>query len=722
MIDWTEGRNDVPSPAQAAAEDAARRVCGVVADVLDSIAAGAVSLGAYREAMQARDVTLTDVIAAHDLAREAEAQHIRYPPIHLGMPDKDRARALKGWRKPPLAEARAVLGALAEDWSAGRPRLQSITARMVIAEDGTARPQFLAHERRDVQRKDRVILNLDASADRMLAAAVFGSDAKMETIGACRFARVVQVAGTSFAKTAVGVVKGREGAATAEQRMKFIVEGLRVLVRTHGAGRVACITYKDLVPEIAKRVPGILTAHFGRLRGLNAMKGAAVLVVVGRPLPPARAMEDDARALVRGTGRVLDLPGEYRLEHRGVRMRDGRRIGLPMRVHPDPVVDALRAAACEREVEQAIDRLRAVRREGDPPTIFILSDEVLNVTLDEIMDARAWAAGLAMGDDLVDGRPVVVGERWTGQAAGGVILEDMDSGRPLAERQAETVTATVGGDLVAKAVQFRCEDDEAQSPINIFSKPTALRFVLAGTILEGERNTRPVFIPEHLARALPALRRMIAQAEGRGLRGLALADKAMIELAKSAKIAAMKDAPKTKPEAAVTWLSDALDRAAAAAGFAGFEAWAAAAGADGLLWRTLILLARGDDAVRASAWQDARFARFADGVLCGLWGRALAVLDQAPIGLPRIEAAALTMEMVAGLLMGVGEWAATVLALPRTLGAVVEAAMSHPFFTLRQVVTLDDALRVLAAASEEGGAMVPGMSGRGVEGRACAAT
>ncbi len=428
MIDWTKGRSDVPSAEQAAAQDVARRVCGVLVEVLDGMAAGAIGLDTYREAMEARGVTLADLVAACDVAREAEAQHFRDPPIHLGMSDKDRARAMKGWRKPPLAEARPMLDALAEDWSAGRPRLQSISARLVLAEDGTPRTQYVAHERKPPQRAGRAIINLDASADRMLTDAVFGSDVTVETIEARRFARVVQVAGVSFSMSAVGVAKAKEGGASAEQRVKFAVEGLRLLVKAYGAQRVACITYKGLAPEVAKRVPGILTAHFGRLRGLNAMERAAALVVVGRPLPPEQAMEDQARALARGTGRVLALPGKYQREHRGVRMRDGRRIGLPMWVHPDPVVDALRAAACEREVEQAIDRLRAVRREGDPPTIYLLADEVLDLTLDEVMDARAWIAGLAAGDGLRDGRPVVVGEQWTRLAAGGVVLEDIDSG------------------------------------------------------------------------------------------------------------------------------------------------------------------------------------------------------------------------------------------------------------------------------------------------------
>ncbi len=184
---------------------------------------------------------------------------------------------------------------------------------------------------------------------------------------------------------------------------------------------------------------------------------------------------------------------------------------------------------------------------------------------------------------------------------------------------------------------------------------------------------------------------------GRGIRSLALRDKAMIELVNSAKMGAMKNAPKPKPDDAVTWLSDALD-----GGVAGtFEARAEAEGANTVLWRALWTLARGYDAVRASAWKDARFARFADGVLCDEWGRALAAMDAAPAGSPLMQLAALSMEMVVGVLLGVGEPAATIRALPRTLGAVAGAAIAHPFFTQRQVVTLGDILRVLVAVGED---------------------
>jgi hypothetical protein len=127
-------------------------------------------------------------------------------------------------------------------------------------------------------------------------------------------------------------------------------------------------------PDGATRRHAIELAHFGAVEGSNAFAGVRHVVVVSWPLPPAGAMERQARAL---TGAVP--PGEvgasgYPMAPAGISLRDGSGRGVEVPRHPDQLVEAMRWAATEGRMVQLADRARGVRRGPEAPLdVWILS-------------------------------------------------------------------------------------------------------------------------------------------------------------------------------------------------------------------------------------------------------------------------------------------------------------------------------------------------------------
>ena len=81
---------------------------------------------------------------------------------------------------------------------------------------------------------------------------------------------------------------------------------------------------------------------------------------------------------------------------RGVRMREGGAEAMRVTVHPDPRVQLLLEQHREREVEQALDRLRLVHNAA-PKTVYLLTGVVTDTTVDVL---TGWPTLRAGGDPL----------------------------------------------------------------------------------------------------------------------------------------------------------------------------------------------------------------------------------------------------------------------------------------------------------------------------------
>lgn len=123
------------------------------------------------------------------------------------------------------------------------------------------------------------------------------------------------------------------------------------------------------------------TLHFGKLRGVDAYRGVRVLVVLSRPMPPPHVVEDLADILFGVEVERLPWGEFYPMEDVQRIMQDGTTMSAKAYRHPDPRAEAVRWAACEAEIIQAIGRGRGIHRTAANPLNVIV---VSNVPLDDV--------------------------------------------------------------------------------------------------------------------------------------------------------------------------------------------------------------------------------------------------------------------------------------------------------------------------------------------------
>jgi hypothetical protein len=142
------------------------------------------------------------------------------------------------------------------------------------------------------------------------------------------------------------------------------------------------------VPRPGVALPeGIALEHFNAIAGLDDHKHVALLMTIGRTLPPPAAVEAIAGALS-GAQPALEAPTGrgYGKVPRAIRMADGTgREVEGCSQHVDPLAEAVRYQICEAELIQSIGRGRGVNRTASTPLeVDIVGDEVLPVSVDQV--------------------------------------------------------------------------------------------------------------------------------------------------------------------------------------------------------------------------------------------------------------------------------------------------------------------------------------------------
>ena len=177
--------------------------------------------------------------------------------------------------------------------------------------------------------------------------------------------------------------------------------------RAGAPGRVLVVAQERIEEALqaAGNLPGnIEWGHHNGVRGRDVWGpngkdgGVALLIVVGRTMPPSTAIARMGEAL---TGQAMPA----RQYERGTAWRelaDGSARRCEAMRYPDPVGEALRWQACEAEVMQIIGRARGVNRSADNPVdVLVLTDTPLPLpvtlisaaTLDPSPDDLMLAAG-----------------------------------------------------------------------------------------------------------------------------------------------------------------------------------------------------------------------------------------------------------------------------------------------------------------------------------------
>ncbi|MGM0583280.1 MAG: hypothetical protein ACQEUZ_01320 [Pseudomonadota bacterium] len=231
--------------------------------------------------------------------------------------------------------------------------------------------------------RDIPVLHLDATLRAALARRIF-PDLELEEIEAAMpHARLKLIAG-SFGKGSLCAGSARETAERRrrERRLAECVDYVRWEAKRVAPGRTLVITYKDCEAAFSD-IPGVATAHFNAIAGLDAYKDVRLLVVVGRPLPSAQEARHMAGAIFGAWTR-----DRYQSVRKGVRMRDGGVRGVSVLRCEDDEAETVRAAICDDELIQAIGRGRGVNRTADDPLeMQVLADVALPLVHDEV---RAW--------------------------------------------------------------------------------------------------------------------------------------------------------------------------------------------------------------------------------------------------------------------------------------------------------------------------------------------
>ena len=229
------------------------------------------------------------------------------------------------------------------------------------------------------------LLHLDATLRPELAAAVLpGLDCV--TVEALAPHQHVRLISGSFGKGKL-CPDPRAGAVETQRRanrLQECVDYVRWHALRHAGGRILVITYQGVEAAFAD-IPGVETAHYNAVAGLDRWGDISALFLIGRPLPSSGDLGEM-------TGPLFDrsVQGDYAAHDVGVVLESGRASAIRAIRHTDPFAEVLRGAICDDEVMQALGRGRGVNRTADTPLeVHVMADVVLPVAYQRV---QAWAA------------------------------------------------------------------------------------------------------------------------------------------------------------------------------------------------------------------------------------------------------------------------------------------------------------------------------------------
>jgi hypothetical protein len=331
---------------------------------------------------------LSEIEAAAAFASE----HARgvYMPGLLNMEEDDALARVGRLERCPGGAITRMLKTLAAEMKLGRGLLHGVEVR-----DDEVR----LHWRRKPKLGTEAVLIIDADADESIGRVLWGRRLRHLSLPVRRNAIVTQVTDATFSKSSLIDLgwQSEKALKTAGRTRERVSRFIGDCVTVYGSNKVLVVANKPVRCALTGENPsatlpaaadlgGAAIAHFGNIRGIDAWKDYACVVIVGREQPRPEAVEAQARALYWDDPEPLGLTGAYGTERRGYRLNSDCRAGADVWVHPDPRVQRLHELPREREVGQAVDRLRLVHRE-QPAHVYLLGSLPVDVTVDRLIDA-----------------------------------------------------------------------------------------------------------------------------------------------------------------------------------------------------------------------------------------------------------------------------------------------------------------------------------------------
>ena len=224
---------------------------------------------------------------------------------------------------------------------------------------------------------DCPVLYLDATARLSVAERWLGPITRLADVqAAAPHMDVIQVHDRVFGYSSMiaRASVGPDKAALANQRR--VAEVMHV-AGTAAGGTGLLVGPKAMIAQMQTQglIPGTWdVANFGALRGVDSFRGVSVAIVVSRQLPPPAEVERMASIIFASD--VQTVPSWYPIRAGARLMSDGTGRAAEFECHPDERVEAIRCLICEAEVQQAIGRVRGVRRKADDPVLVIVLNGV----------------------------------------------------------------------------------------------------------------------------------------------------------------------------------------------------------------------------------------------------------------------------------------------------------------------------------------------------------
>lgn len=373
----------IPHEAIAGMGDAVGRgPVGAVADLLSFRESVARALAANGPGPVRRSVLRDAGLSAEDCDRAValERWRMKDPDLHPGISGGERQRALRiaaeNARVLQLAALWQALGHFLAGSSAtsGRLRIRDADA------SGCHRIDLRQVRRLHESLRGKPILHLDATMRPDLVRSIL-PELAIETIDVAAPQMHVRHIQGSFGKTMLCPSPGLppEEVRRRENRLRECVDHVRWHAQRVFPRPVLVVTYQAIEAAF-QDIPNVEVAHFNAVAGLDRFKDVALLISIGRPLPPSQELHALA-------GAYFDhVPeGRYRKHCAGIRMRSGETRGIDVIHHEDERAETLRAAICDDELIQVIGRGRGVNRTMDNPLeVHVLADTALPLIYDRL--------------------------------------------------------------------------------------------------------------------------------------------------------------------------------------------------------------------------------------------------------------------------------------------------------------------------------------------------
>ena len=196
---------------------------------------------------------------------------------------------------------------------------------------------------------------------------------------------ITQVVGMPVGKSSLQPLKANKRKPEEEARVcrkrQRLVDAVRHLVRGR---RGLVITYQSIEQEFAG-IEGVDTAHFGAIEGIDRWGDVDVLVMIGRPLPKTRDIQNMAAAV---TGKPV-IAGDLTAQECSILKGPLTGRIVKRRIYNNPEADMIRQAVTEAAIEQAIGRVRGINRmAANPVEVFLVLDDIVleGLPVDEVID------------------------------------------------------------------------------------------------------------------------------------------------------------------------------------------------------------------------------------------------------------------------------------------------------------------------------------------------